>query len=215
MASAAEFSARHTYTHRMFESEMTLAVTESDTERIARGLRHRDVALLHGLVQQYQYRLVRYLIFLLGSRDPVDDLVQETWLRVLERGQSYDGVSRFEPWLFAIARNLAIDHTRKRRLSSLDSTDDEDQNPTSLSLVSDTISPFEQAARSEDAQRLTHSLQSLQPVYREALVLRFQEELSLLEISHVVGASVSTVSSRIYRGMAALREQMDGGEHAN
>jgi RNA polymerase sigma-70 factor (ECF subfamily) len=199
----------------MFESEMTLAAAESDAERIARGLRHRDVALLHTLVQQYQYRLVCYFIFLLGSRDPVDDLVQETWLRVLERGRSYDGESRFEPWLFAIARNLAIDHTRKRRVFSLDSNDPEERDSASLSPVSSAPSPFEQAARTEDAQHLAQSLQRLQPVYREALALRFQEELSLQEISHVVGASVSTVSSRIYRGLAALRQQMDGGQHAN
>jgi RNA polymerase sigma-70 factor, ECF subfamily len=199
----------------MFESEMTLAPTESDTERIARGLRHRDIALLQTLVEQYQYRLVRYFIFFLGSRDPVDDLVQETWLRVLEHGHSYDGLSRFEPWLFAIARNLAIDHTRKRRVISLYSNDSDEGELASLAPVSCEASPFEQAARTEDAQHLAHSLQLLQPAYREALVLRFQEELSLQEISRVVGASVSTVSSRIYRGLAALRQQMDGGEHAN
>ena len=106
---------------------MTLAATESEPERIARGLRQKDLALLQALVQEYQYRLVRYFIFLLGTRDQVDDLVQETWLRVLERGRSYDGESRFEPWLFAIARNLAIDHTRKRRLFSLDSNDDDER----------------------------------------------------------------------------------------
>jgi RNA polymerase sigma-70 factor (ECF subfamily) len=199
----------------MFESEMTLAATESEPERIARGLRQRDVALLQTLVQEYQYRLVRYFIFLLGTRDPVDDLVQETWLRVLERGRSYDGESRFDPWLFAIARNLAIDHTRKRRLFSLDSNDDEEHEAVSLSPISMEASPFEQAARTEDARRVAESLQSLQPVIREALVLRFQEELSLQEISRVVGAPVSTVSSRIYRGLAALRQQMDGGAHAN
>lgn len=194
---------------------MTLAATESEPERIARGLRQRDIALLQGLVQEYQYRLVRYFTFLLGTREQVDDLVQETWLRVLERGRSYDGESRFEPWLFAIARNLAIDHTRKRRLVSLDSNDDDERQDASLSPVSAAASPFEQAARTEDARHLAESLQSLQPVVREALVLRFQEELSLQEISQVVGASVSTISSRIYRGLAALRQQMDGGAHAN
>ncbi|MFZ0519080.1 MAG: RNA polymerase sigma factor [Acidobacteriaceae bacterium] len=194
---------------------MTLAATESEPERIARGLRQRDLALLQALVQEYQYRLVRYFIFLLGTRDQVDDLVQETWLRVLERGRSYDGESRFEPWLFAIARNLAIDHTRKRRLFSLDSNDDDERESASHSPISTAASPFEQAARTEDARHLAASLQLLQPVVREALVLRFQEELSLQEISQVVGASVSTISSRIYRGLAALRQQMDGGAHAN
>jgi RNA polymerase sigma-70 factor, ECF subfamily len=61
---------------------------------------------------------------------------------------------------------------------------------------------------------LAHSLQRLAPVYREALVLRFQEDLSLQEIAGIVGASVSTVASRIYRGLAALRAEMEG-EHAH
>ncbi len=181
-----------------------------NTERshIARGLRQRDVALLHSLVEQYQYRLVRYLTYLLGRRDPVDDLVQETWLRVLERGHSYDGESRFEPWLFAVARNLALDYVRKRRLFSLETSDFVEPPP------SRSPSPFEQAARTEDAQHLALSLATLEPLYREALVLRFQEDLSLAEMSHVVGAPVSTVSSRIYRGLAALRAHMEGTKHA-
>lgn len=195
---------------------MTLTETvNTDTQQIARGLRERDVALLHALVGQYQYRLVRYLIFFLGSRDPVDDLVQETWLRVLERGRTYNGQSRFESWLFAIARNLAIDYMRKRRIVSLDSNDSDEQNLESLFPISGAPSPFEQAARTEDAQRLARSVQTLEPIYREVLVLRFQEDLSLHEIAVIVGAPVSTVSTRIYRGLAALRVQMKGAEDAN
>lgn len=200
----------------MFEYEMTLAGTVNiDTQDIVRGLRQRDVDFLRALVGQYQFRLVRYFIYLLGKRDSVDDLVQETWLRVLERGSSYDGRSRFEPWLFTIARNLAIDHMRKRRVFSIDSNHSPEQELEALTPVSNAPSPFEQAARTEDAQRLAHSLQMLAPIYREALVLRFQEDLSLQEMAGVIGASVSTVSSRIYRGLAALRAQLDGGPNAN
>lgn len=199
----------------MFVYEGTLATVSTETHRIARGLRQRDVALLQALVGQYQYRLVRYFTYLLGRRDPVDDLVQETWLRVLERGHSYDGQSRFEPWLFTVARNLALDYLRKRRAFSLDSKDSLEADLESLSPVSHAPSPFEQAARTEDAQRLAHSLQMLEPMYREALVLRFQEDLSLQEMAEVIGASVSTVSSRIYRGLAALRAQMEAGTHAS
>ena len=200
----------------MFEYEMTLAGTVNiDTQDIARGLRQRDVDFLRALVGQYQFRLVRYFIYLLGKRDSVEDLVQETWLRVLERGSSYDGRSRFEPWLFTVARNLAIDHMRKRRVFSIDSNHSPEQELEALTPVSNAPSPFEQAARTEDAQRLALSLQMLEPIYREALVLRFQEDLSLQEMAGVIGASVSTVSSRIYRGLAALRAQLDGGPNAS
>src|SRR5580704_7600974 len=101
------------------------ASMESATQQIALGLRQGDVDVLEALVERYQYRLVRYLIYLLGRRDGVDDLVQETWLRVLERGGSYDGCSRFEPWLFRVARNIALDAMRKRPTFSLDSNEDD------------------------------------------------------------------------------------------
>ena len=200
----------------MLQYDGTLAeALTTDTQRIARGLRQRDIALLHDLVEQYQFRLVRYLIYLLGRRDFVDDLVQETWLRVLERGRSYDGRSRFEPWLFTIARNLTIDHLRKRSIFSLDSSDDPEQDREHPSLVSSAPSPFELAARTEEAHRIAHTLDALEPIYREALVLRFQEELSLQEMSAVMGVPLTTVSSRIYRGLATLRAQMEGDEHAD
>jgi RNA polymerase sigma-70 factor, ECF subfamily len=181
---------------------------ESATQQIALGLRQGDVVVLEALVEQYQYRLVRYLIYLLGRRDGVDDLVQETWLRVLERGSSYDGQSRFEPWLFRVARNIAVDAMRKRRTLSLDS--DDDDGGVRPAPASNSPSPFTLAARTEDGDRLARSLQTLEPVYREALVLRFQEDLSLQEISVVVGAPVSTVASRIYRALATLRPQFEG-----
>jgi RNA polymerase sigma-70 factor (ECF subfamily) len=200
----------------MFEYDVaSMAMVNTDTHQIARGLRQRDVALLNALVGQYQYRLIRYFTYLVGRRDPVDDLVQETWLRILERGHSYDGQSRFEPWLFAVARNLAFDYMRKRPAFSLDSKDSPEPDLESLSPVSRAPSPFEQAARTEDAQRLAHSLQMLEPIFREALVLRFQEDLSLQEMADVIGASVSTVSSRIYRGLAALRAQMEEGNNGS
>ena len=61
----------------MFALESMLAETvTTETQQIARGLRERDIALLHALVEQYQYRLVRYLIYFTGRRDQVDDLVQ-------------------------------------------------------------------------------------------------------------------------------------------
>lgn len=187
---------------------------EGDLAEIALALRRRDVDALAALVEQYHYRLTRYLIYVLGRRDGVDDLVQETWLRVLERGATFDGRARFEPWLFTIARNLAIDTQRRRSAVSLDSSStgpaDADLPSPGIDIPSDAPSPFLAAARSEDASRLAHALQTLEQATREVLVLRFQEDLSLAEIAAVIAAPVSTVSSRIYRGLAALRTELEG-----
>jgi len=184
---------------------------ECETERIAHGLRRRDVSLLNRLIEQYQYRLVRYFVHLTGRRDLADDLVQDTWLRILERGSQYDGHSRFEPWLFAIARNLAIDSLRRQPSISLEV--DQSGCDQGYDSPSADASPFEQAARSEDSKRLAVCLGSLDPLYREILVLRFQEDLSLGEIGDVLQLPLSTVSSRIYRALTTLRAHF--GERKN
>ena len=191
---------------------MTLNTTaETETAKIARGLREKDMELLAELVERSHRRLVRYLLYLTGRRDYAEDLAQETWIRVLQRGSQYNGRQRFDPWLFAIARNLAIDYLRKKQkpVQTASLPDDRDE----ILLVSTSgPSPFEAAARSEDAIRLAGQLQILAPLYREALLLRFQEELSLAEIAQVLGAPVTTVTSRIYRGLAALRSALEEGD---
>ena len=114
----------------------------------------------------------------------------------------------FEPWLFAIARNLTIDHMRRRKtwslVADLDSDDGGEQHKAPRAPASNDPSPFALAARTEDAQRLAQAMQTLDFIYREVLVLRFQEDLSLQEVATVVGAPVSTVASRIYRGLQTI-----------
>jgi RNA polymerase sigma-70 factor (ECF subfamily) len=190
---------------------MTLNTTaEIETAKIARGLRERDMELLADLVQRYQHRLVRYLLYLTGKREYAEDLAQETWVRVLQRGSQYNGRQRFDPWLFAIARNLALDYLRKKR-KAVEAASLPNDPDAMLLLPSSGHSAFEAAARSEDAMRLAGRLQILPPLYREALLLRFQEDLSLAEMAQVLGAPVTTVTSRIYRGLAALRSALEEG----
>jgi len=192
----------------------------SEARTISEGLRRRDVAILHKLVECYQYRLTRYLLYLTGRQELAEDLFQETWLRVLERGSQFDGRSRFEPWLFSIARNLTMDHFRRKKMISLDSpagahqennsSSGAQQEPLGANLADrNRPSPFELAARGEDAARLAQAMIVLAPIYREVLVLRFQEQLSLQEVARVMGAPVPTVSSRLRRGLEALRAHLE------
>lgn len=177
--------------------------SQAEAERIARALRSGDAALIGPLVDRYQYRLVRYLVYVTGRRDLVDDLAQETWLRVIARGCQYDRRARFETWLFSIARNLAVDGLRRRQRRDA-------AEPGAFIAAPENVSPFLAAARGEDAARLAAALSRLEPEYREALLLRFQEDLSLREIAAVVGAPLSTVSSRVHRGLERLRALWKG-----
>jgi len=67
---------------------------ESDTSAIARGLRRRDPDLLDRLIEQYQHRLLRYLVYLSGNRELAEDLFQETWIRAANSGSGGSGFSR-------------------------------------------------------------------------------------------------------------------------
>jgi RNA polymerase sigma-70 factor (ECF subfamily) len=175
---------------------------ETESHSIEIALRRKDPDFIGRLVSQYHYRLLRYLVYLTSRREQAEDLVQETWLRVLECGAQYNSRLRFEPWLFSIARHLAIDHLRKHQQVSLDTSD------VPVPETADVHSPFHAAAKSEDAHRIAGALGALEPIYREALLLRFQEDLSLAEIAQVADAPVSTISSRIQRGLTMLRSSL-------
>ena len=183
-----------------------------DTTTIASGLKQRDPELLDLLIEQYQFRLFRYLLHLTGSQERAEDFFQETWLRVLERGDQYKGKWKFEAWLFAIARNLVLDWHRRKKPQSLESLAGPDEDAPAFDLRDEKAeSPLEQVMHAEVRTGMQLSMQKVPAIYREVLVLRFQEEMQLDEIACVTGAPISTVKSRLYRGLDVLKSTMQGG----
>src|SRR5436305_8383245 len=184
---------------------------ESEAGAIARGLRRRDPDLLDRLIEQYQHRLLRYLLHLTRDRDLAEDLFQETWIRVLERGHQYDGKREFTTWLFAVARNLTIDYLRKKRPVSLDGMM-EDQEHAPLEPADPRPMAWEVVQQHEQSERVSAALVSIPAEYREAVVLRVQEGLALDEIATVTGARLGTVKSRLYRGLNMLMSRLKGAQ---
>jgi RNA polymerase sigma-70 factor (ECF subfamily) len=186
---------------------------ESETSAIARGLRRRDPDLLDRLIEQYQHRLLRYLTYLTGHRELAEDLFQETWIRVLERGHQYDGKHEFSTWLFSVARHLCIDSMRKKNPVSLDGLlDDSNDARAPLDPVDIRPTALEIIAQHEHAERINAALTCIAAEYREAIVLRFQEGLTLDEIASVTGAPLGTIKSRLYRGLNLLMPLLKGAQ---
>lgn len=178
---------------------------------VAHGLKRQQAGLLNELIVRYQHRLLRYLLFLTGNRELADDLFQDVWMRVLVRGAQFNGQARFETWLFTIARNLVIDHRRKRVVASLDELVEsgDDDRPMSFEVADGEPTPFDRFSSLEDREHVAAALLELDTLHREVLVLRFHEEMSLEEIATVTRAPLSTVKSRLYRGLAMIKPRLE------
>ena len=206
-------SASAVYTGSMITTAHCLVnAMETEASAIARGLRRRDPDLLNRLIEQYQHRLLRYLVYLTRNRELAEDLFQETWIRVLERGHQYDGKHEFSTWLYALARNLTIDYLRKRNPVSLDGLMEQDEYYDSLEPRDARPLALEFLAQRQQLERISEALIAIPAEYREAIVLRFQDELALEEIAAVTGARLGTVKSRLYRGLSILMERLEGAQ---
>lgn len=175
---------------------------------IARALKRHDPEMIDKLIVQYQHRLLRYLLYLTGDKEAAEDLFQETWMRVLLHGEQFKGKSRFDTWLFTIGRHLTIDLRRRHTMYSLDAMSENGEGDRCFDLPASEPSPLEKYESFENSRRVAEALLTLEPLHREVLVLRFHEELSLEDIAQITGAPLSTVKSRLYRGLAALRPRI-------
>ena len=182
-----------------------------ERQELVLGLRQRDPELLDRLIEQYQYRLFRYLLYITGDRERAEDFFQETWVRVLERGQQYDGRYKFEAWLFTIARNLVIDWQRQKKMSSLDTLMGQGEEQGFEPADEKQESPLNAMLQGEARDNMQGVLAQLPAANREVLLLRFQEELQLDEIARIQATPISTVKSRLYRGLEELKRLIAGG----
>ena len=196
-------------------------LVRQESLEIAAGLKRQDAGLIDQLIQRYQHRLLRYLLYLTSNREQAEDLFQEVWMRVMVRGAQFNGKARFDTWLFTVARNLVIDLRRKRTMSSLDEMFEagaDEERVGGIEIAAEGPTPFDQCASGEDRNRLAAALLEVEPLHREVLVLRFHEDLSLEEIANVTRAPLSTVKSRLYRGLASMKPKLQerlGAERAS
>lgn len=174
--------------------------------------RRRDPEALAALVDAYGRRLYGLLFRLTGSRDTADDLLQETFLRVVRTIESYEHDGRFESWLFRIAANLARDHARrgrKRGASRSLGPLNEDSDRGGIDLpASGPAQPGAGLLHAEARERLQRCLGRLPETDREIILLRHFAELSFREIAEMLGVPLGTALARAHRALERLRREM-------
>jgi RNA polymerase sigma-70 factor (ECF subfamily) len=169
-----------------------------DAARLRRG----DTAGLTGLLGRHQDRLFRYLLRLLGDEAVAEDTFQQTWLQVSERIGRYDRSRPFGPWLFAVARNLALDHLRRRQPESLEDV------PEPPAAEGPDVDPFAHAVARQRGVLLAGAVAGMAPLDREVLSLRFEEDMDLPELAATLGVPLPTAKARLYRALARLRGRL-------
>jgi RNA polymerase sigma-70 factor, ECF subfamily len=192
----------------MAEAALSMEVLvglEAEVSRLRRG----DLDALAELVTRYQHRLYRYLLRIVRQPAEAEDLFQQTWLRVAGQIRRFDPRRSFEAWLFTLARNLAIDHLRRVRPESLDDQESGDRAATPAALRSVEPPALDLAIARERAHQISAALEALPVIYREVLALRFEEEMKLEEIAEVLDAPLSTVKSRLRRGLESIRQELE------
>jgi RNA polymerase sigma-70 factor (ECF subfamily) len=169
-----------------------------DAARLRRG----DTDGLTGLMLRHQDGLFRYLLRLTGDEAMAEDVFQQAWLQVTERIARYDAARPFAPWLFTVARNLALDQLRRIRPESLEATDE----PAAPAGTGE--DPLARAVALERTSRLGEAVGRLAPLDREVLSLRFDADLELPQLAGALGVPVPTAKARLYRALARLRERL-------
>jgi RNA polymerase sigma-70 factor, ECF subfamily len=183
-----------------------------DSQELSKGLRRRDPDLLDRLIEQYRFRLFRYLLHLTCHQETSEDLFQETWVRVVERGHQYNQKWKFEAWLFTIARNLVIDFQRRRQPRFVDLLSDANEEKHRGFETPGPSTPVDLVDQHERAETVRAALAQVPAPSREVMLLRFQEDMTLEEIAEVVGAPLPTVKSRLYRGLEVMRHLLERAE---
>jgi len=172
---------------------------ENEVER----LRKHDLNALDSLVPLYQHRLFRYLLRMAGDNSVAEDLFQQTWMRVIERIDTYKEHSEFSAWLFSIAHNLAIDYWRVRRPEPLD-----EDAPANEHFHDRSVDALSAMISSERAVAIATIVETLPPIYREVLTLRFEEEMKIHEIAAVLQQPLPTIKTRLHRALNLLRDRL-------
>jgi RNA polymerase sigma-70 factor, ECF subfamily len=175
----------------------------TDAEIIRRVLAG-DVEQFGLLVDRYYPRYARIALHITGDREDAEDALQDTFLRAFRALSTYEERERFGAWLLRILVNQCRTHLARRRRSV-------PLQPDWVNWeVAEGTTPAEQIDTAFDIER---ALRALPEPQREALVLKYADDLSYEEMARITGVAVSALKMRVKRGAARLRELLAGTQH--
>lgn len=172
-----------------------------------------DRAAFAELVRRHQTALFNFALRQVRIPQVAEDVVQESFVRVVQKAVDFKHEARFTTWVYTITRNLCIDHLRKRahrKHPSLDaSRGEEGEGPTLGEQTADPRASVErEATGTELKERIARAVDNLPDEQREVFLMREMANLPFKEIAEITGVSENTVKSRMRYALERLQEHL-------
>ena len=176
-------------------------------EELVEACRAGEASAFDLLVARWEDRIRGASYRILGSEDEARDVAQEAFLKAYRGLAGFKQEARFSSWLYQIATNLCRDRLRRRR--SRPQVSLEAMEETGPVIVETRPGAHERLVERDLAQAVRRAIESLPLEQREIVILKEYQELTFLEIAQVLELPVSTVKTRLYRGLDQLRLQLE------
>jgi RNA polymerase sigma-70 factor (ECF subfamily) len=173
-----------------------------------------DARAFEVLLRRHEKPVYNFVYRMTGNRAAAEDLLQETFLRVIRHAKEFEGRARFSTWVYTIARNLCHDQGRRmkfRRHASLDEPLSREQDGAARVefVAADAPTPHDEAVAKGLLARLEVALATLSKDQREVFLMREKLGLPFKEIAAVVGAPENTIKTRMRHALEKLQKALD------
>jgi len=179
----------------------------SDNE-LVKIICQKDVARYDEIIDRYQGKLFAYLYRLMGSKEDVEDVLQDVFLKAYENLKSYDPKRKFSSWIYRISHNEAVNYIRRKSLKKFISWENIVMSKDKLEMSNSENGADKIFLKKERKQELERALEKLPFKYRQILLLRYFSEKSYQEISEILAKPINTVGTLISRAKEKLYFEM-------
>lgn len=186
--------------------EMEAPVT--DGELVLAAQRGQDQAFKE-LMERYIASIFNFSRQYAKTDEDAEDITQDAFFKAWRHIRRFDSTKPFKPWLYAIARNTALDHIKRKRASAFSELDADDSDIQFADTLEDE-EPLqtELFERGELAREVAESMESLHPDHRAVLTMHYREELTFNEIADIMKKPMNTVKSWHRRALGKIRERL-------
>ncbi len=168
-------------------------------DELVEQIKNGDEQAAEELIKRYYASILRYCRWHCSSMEKAEDLTQETFYKLFKNISGYKGKRKFKAYLYTIANRLCIDESRKVPVYSLENEEL-------------TVAECSEINRLENDEEIKYLLNTISPEQREAIILRFGEQLAFQEIAKIMGCNMRTAQSRVRNGLRIMRKEQENGK---